>query len=252
VRALVALAASFALLGGSSGAAGAGEQAQSRAVPILMYHVLADAPAGAAYPELFVRPSEFAGDMRWLAAHGYHALTLDALWAAWHGRAVLPAHPIVITFDDGYRSDVGVALPVLEKHHWPGVLNLALHNLGARGLRPRGVRRLIAAGWEIDAHSLTHPDLTAVDGAQLEHEVAGSRREIHRLFHVPVDFFCYPAGRYDARVVAAVHRAGFLGATTTEYGLARPTGPYTLDRIRINGADGVSGFVSKLIALRPS
>ena len=218
-------------------------------VPILMYHVLANPPPGVAYPDLFVRPADFSAEMSWLGQRGYHAVTLDTVWRAWHGRGRLPERPIVISFDDGYRSDVGVALPVLKSHNWAGVLNLAWHNLGPRGLAPRGVRRLIHAGWEIDAHSLTHPDLTAVGDVQLENEIAGSRRQIRKTFHVPVDFFCYPAGRYDARVAAAVERAGFFGATSTEYGLARPSDPYTLDRIRIDGSDGLRGFASKLTAL---
>lgn len=218
-------------------------------VPILMYHVLAVAPAGAPFAGLFVKPSDFSGQMGWLATHGYHAVTLDAVWKAWHGGRALPARPIVVSFDDGYRSDVGVALPVLKGHHWPGVLNLKVGNLKPGDLRPRGVRRLISAGWEIDAHTFTHPDLTAVGDAQLRHEVAGSREAIRRMFHVPVDFFCYPAGRYDARVIAAVRRAGFLGATTTTYGLARPSQPYTLARVRVSGGDGVGGFAAKLTSL---
>jgi peptidoglycan/xylan/chitin deacetylase (PgdA/CDA1 family) len=218
-------------------------------VPILMYHVLADPPAGTPFPELFVKTSDFEGQMRWLARHGYRAVTLGTVWNAWHGRSVLPRRPIVVSFDDGYRSDVGEALPVLKRHGWPGVLNLNVGNLEPGDLRPRGVRRLISAGWEIDAHSITHPDLTTVGDAQLTHEVAGSRAAIRRLFHVPVDFFCYPAGRYDARVVAAVRRAGFLGATTTNHGLAKPGEPYTLGRVRISGSDGVSGFAAKLKSL---
>ena len=215
-----------------------------------MYHVLGDAPAGAPYPDLFVRQSDFEGQMSWLARHGYRAVTLDEAWRHWHGPRGLPSRPIVVSFDDGYRSDVGVALPVLRRHGWPGVLNLKVGNLKPDDLRPRGVRRLIAAGWEIDAHTITHPDLTTVDGAQLQREVAGSRAVIRRLFHVPVDFFCYPAGRYDARVIAAVRRAGFLGATTTNYGLARPSQPYTLARVRVSGGDGVGGFAAKLTSLR--
>ena len=52
---------------------------------------------------------------------------------------------------------------------------------------------------------------------------------------MPVNFFCYPAGRYDAAVIAAVQQAGYLGATTTNYGLARPSDLYTLARVRVNG-----------------
>ena len=47
-------------------------------------------------------------------------------------------------------------------------------------------------------------------------------------------FFCYPAGRYDARVEAAVRRAGFEGATTTQPGIASPRDdPYALPRVRV-------------------
>jgi peptidoglycan/xylan/chitin deacetylase (PgdA/CDA1 family) len=107
------------------------------------------------------------------------------------------------------------------------------------------VRKMIAAGWEIDAHTLTHPDLTTVDPAELRRQVAGSRAAIRRMFHQPVDFFCYPAGRYDDAVVAAVHAAGFLGATTNE-GFARPDSLYTLDRVRVDASDGVAGLAAKL------
>jgi hypothetical protein len=59
------------------------------------------------------------------------------------------------------------------------------------------------------------------------------------------------AREYDARVVAAVRRAGYLGATATNYDLARPRDLYTLGRIRINGSDGVAGFARKLEGLTP-
>jgi peptidoglycan/xylan/chitin deacetylase (PgdA/CDA1 family) len=220
-------------------------------VPILMYHVIAPPPTGAPYPGLYVKPADFRGQVGWLAAHGYHAVTLRRVYDYWRGTEALPRNPVVLTFDDGYRSDFTVALPTLRARHWPGVLNLEVRNLQpVWGTRPGMVRKLIAAGWEIDAHTLTHPDLTTVDPAELRREVAGSRAAIRRMFHVPVDFFCYPAGRYDAAVLAAVRAAGFLGATTETEGLARPHSLDTLDRVRVNGSDGVSGFAAKLRALR--
>ena len=64
---------------------------------------------------------------------------------------------------------------------------------------------------------------------------------------MPVDFFCYPAGRYDARVIAAVRRAGYLAATTTVEGLAVPDEPYELARVRVGRNDGVAGLARKLV-----
>ena len=219
-------------------------------VPILMYHVISDAPAGAPYPELYLPRSHLAAQVAWLAAHGYHGVTLQQVFDAWRGVRKLPAKPVVLSFDDGYLSQLRNALPLLYARRWPGVLNLEVRNLEpVWGIRPPGIRKLIRVGWEIDAHTLTHPDLTKVGAAQLRDEVAGSRAAIRKRFHVPVNFFCYPAGRYDATVVAAVQAAGYLAATTTNYGLALPADLYTLSRVRINGTDSISAFAQKLEAL---
>jgi peptidoglycan/xylan/chitin deacetylase (PgdA/CDA1 family) len=221
-----------------------------RPVPILMYHVLSAPPANAPYPELYVRPADFGAEVAWLVGHGYQAVTLQRVFDSWRGAAALPARPIVLSFDDGYLSDVKTALPVLKAQRWPGVLDLEVANLKpVWGIRPPGVRKLIAAGWEIDDHTLTHPDLTTVDALRLRDEVDGSRAAIRKRFHVPVNFFCYPAGRYDAAVIAAVQRAGFLGATTSNYGLAKPGELYTLARVRVDGSDGVKGLAAKLTTL---
>jgi hypothetical protein len=64
-----------------------------------------------------------------------------------------------------------------------------------------------------------------------------------------VDFFCYPSGRFDDRVVAAVKAAGYRGAMTAIDGLARPSDPYRLARVRVDRSDGVRGFAAKMTAL---
>jgi peptidoglycan/xylan/chitin deacetylase (PgdA/CDA1 family) len=188
--------------------------------------------------------------MLWLEQNGYSAVTLRAVWNHWHGRGDLPLRPVVISFDDGTRSIARTAKPVLAAHHWPGVLNLDLSNLEpAWGLSATRVRALIREGWEVNSHTLSHPDLTRLDATHLVLEIGGSRTALRRRFGVPADFFCYPAGRLDARIIAAVKAAGYLGATTTINGLARRDAPYQLARVRVNGSDGQRGFAEKMGAL---
>lgn len=221
-----------------------------QAVPILEYHVIAPPPATAPYPALYVPPAEFRAEMGWLAAHRYTPVTLTDVFRAWHGEGTLPARPVVLSFDDGYRSDWTVATPVLRAHRWPALLNLEVANLKpVWGLRPPTIRRMIRAGWEIAAHTLTHPDLTTVSAAEAWRQIAGSRQALRQQFHVPVDFFCYPSGRYDVTVLEDVRRAGFLGATTENPGLASPSqSPYVLDRVRVNGGEGPAGLAASLAA----
>jgi peptidoglycan/xylan/chitin deacetylase (PgdA/CDA1 family) len=206
-----------------------------------MYHVIGDG-RGEPLPGLYVSPVAFRRQVAWLAAHGYHAVTLDAVYRHWTAGRPLPAKPIVFSFDDGYKSDVTMALPTLRARHWPGVLNLKIDNLV-----PAQVRRLIAGGWEIDSHTFTHPDLRLVSNRRLRYEVAASRRWIRDVFNMPADFFCYPSGQFDARVIAAVRAAGYLGATTRIQGYASPrNGLWTLHRIRVDGSDGIAGLAAKL------
>ena len=236
-----------ALVFASCGQSATNEPRSATPVPILMYHVIADAPAGAPYPDLYVSERDFAGQMRWLARHGYTAVTQRDLWNHWHLGTALPPKPIVISFDDGYRSVPEAALPHMQKRSWPGVLNLTVKNLRVSGgLSQYRVRMLIAAGWELASHTLTHPDLTSLDEPALRREVTRSRAILRSRFGVPVDFFCYPAGRYDSSVIRAVRRAGYLGATTTVEGLARPEEPYELRRVRVSGSDGVDGLADKV------
>jgi peptidoglycan/xylan/chitin deacetylase (PgdA/CDA1 family) len=222
----------------------AGRAAPPARVPILEYHVVGDPAPGAPNQELYVSPAAFRAELDWLAGHGYHPVTLDQLFRSWRSRGwlALPRRPVVLTFDDGYPEDVSVVMPELRARHWRAVLNLQIGNLV-----PSNVRKLIAAGWEIDAHTFTHPDLTTVGPAQLHREVATARKWIQGVFGVPVDFFCYPAGRYDDAVLTEVRRAGYLGAEAEGGGAASATDdPYALPRIEVLRSDGIAAVAAQL------
>jgi peptidoglycan/xylan/chitin deacetylase (PgdA/CDA1 family) len=219
----------------------------NRPVPILNYHVIGTPPGSAPFPELYVSRSDFEAQLRWLRRHGYQAVSLRRVYDYWRRGLALPPRPIVLSFDDGYREDFTNARPLLRRFGWPGVLNLAVQNVLDRKLSIPQLRQLVRSGWEIDAHSLTHPDLTTLDRRELHRQVSGSRLWIRRRLGVPAAFFCYPAGVYDRVVVQAVRRAGFRGATTTRPGFASPRdGLFTLNRIRVNAGDGVSGLAARL------
>jgi peptidoglycan/xylan/chitin deacetylase (PgdA/CDA1 family) len=212
-------------------------------VPILEYHVLGAAPEDAPYPELYVTRPDFHEQMDWLEEHGYEAVTLEQVQDAWYHGGTLPAKPVVLSFDDGYRPQYTYALPELRKHGWAGVLNLKAEG---SDLYESNVKAMIAAGWELAAHTIHHLDLTELGAAQLEEEVAGSRKLLQREYGVPVNNFCYPAGRFNSTVIAAVEAAGYTGATTEIPGYATGDKPYELARFEILGSSGVSGMAEDL------
>jgi peptidoglycan/xylan/chitin deacetylase (PgdA/CDA1 family) len=228
-----------------------GAAARRAAVPILMYHVINAPPPGAPYPELWTPPTTFAGQMAALRRAGYRAVTLDRVLAAWDHGAPLPRRPLVVSFDDGYLSQATKAGPVLRRLGWPGVLDLEVHDLGDQGIPVPAVRGLIDRGWEVASHTVDHPDLTMVDPARLRYELVASRQAIRRRFGVPVDAFCYPAGRFDAAVQAAVRAAGYRAATTERPGWATPGDDrLALPRIRVDGTESPAALVAAVAAGR--
>ena len=223
-------------------------------VPILMYHVIAAPPAGAPFPGLYVPPAEFAEQMQALKRAGWHAVTLDEVEAYWRrGMPLGAGKPIVISFDNGYNSQYTQALPVLRGLGWVGDENLQLSGLppSQGGLGEGQIRGLLAAGWELDTQGISHADLITLDAEQLHYQVAVARETLQRRFHVPVNWFCYPSGHYDAAVVAAVKAAGFSGSTTVVPGWAHPSDDrYRLHRLRVLGGTTGQGLLELLAGTR--
>jgi peptidoglycan/xylan/chitin deacetylase (PgdA/CDA1 family) len=223
-------------------------------VPILMYHVINPPPAGAPFPGLYVSASEFAAQMQALAGAGYHAITQDQMWAYWQHGAQLPAgKPIVVSFDNGYQSQYTNALPVLKRLGWVGNENIQLTGLppSQGGLSQAQIKGLVQAGWELDTQGVSHADLVTLDATQLAEQVAGARRTIQQRYSVPVNWFCYPSGHYNAAVIAAVKAAGYTGSTTVIPGWASPeSDPYRLPRLRVLGGTSPAALLSELQAIR--
>ena len=223
-------------------------------VPILMYHVIAAPPAGAPFPGLYVEPQLFSEQMQALKQAGWHAVTQDQVEAYWrHGVPLGPGKPIVLTFDNGYQSQYTHALPVLQRLGWPAVENIQLSGLppSQGGLLQRQIKGMVAAGWELDTQGFSHADLIALDESELHYQVAVARKAVQQRYGVPVNWFCYPSGHYDDKVVAEVKAAGYTGSTTVVPGWAHASDdPYRLHRLRVLGGTSPQELLSEIDAIR--
>jgi peptidoglycan/xylan/chitin deacetylase (PgdA/CDA1 family) len=202
-------------------------------LPVLMLHHVEEVGAQDLVPPPIFRGSYIdRGQLRamldTLAGRGYRTWTLAA--AAAHRRAErrLPRRSLVLTFDDGCRCFRDHVLQELLARGMTATLFVVSGELGGTNCwdRPAGgplerredlldaaaLRELAAAGIEIGSHSRHHRDLTTCDAAELADEVAGSRTELEAAIDAPVVTFCYPYGRFDARVRAAAEAAGYAAA----------------------------------------
>ncbi|MDQ6772411.1 MAG: polysaccharide deacetylase family protein [Candidatus Dormibacteraeota bacterium] len=169
------------------------------------------------------------------------------------GRQVLPARPLILTFDDGYRDFHTTALPILRRHRFTAVAYVVPGFVGRqRYLSSEQMREIDAAGIEIGSHTVNHPDLTALPAPLLEFQLRASKSYLENLLGHPVLDFCYPSGRYNAGVAAAVQAAGYESATTVEQGSAHAwPDRYSWTRIRVVGGESLETFVTNLGPIEP-
>ncbi|MEI8251734.1 MAG: poly-beta-1,6-N-acetyl-D-glucosamine N-deacetylase PgaB [Synechococcus sp. ELA057] len=99
---------------------------------VLAFHEVTESTR-AVIPDYAITPARFEEQLAWLVAHGYHFISVDQLLAARRGRGSLPLRPVLLSFDDGYRSTYAEAFPILRRYHAPAVLALV-----GRWLEPRG------------------------------------------------------------------------------------------------------------------
>ena len=225
---------------------------RSLAVPILMYHRVGpiEPRQPAITDALTVQPAVFASQMRWLRASGFHAITERQLFDALERGARLPANPVLITFDDGYRDILWNAAPLLARLHMPAtayVITGRISGPDTSFLTWPELRRLEALGFDIGSHTVHHVALTHVSPVQALTELEASRRALERHLRHPVQWFAYPAGAEDAAVLPLVRRAGYVLAATTRRGdLQLANRPFELRRDEILDTTGVRGLAALL------
>ncbi len=214
---------------------------------VLCYHAISPH-----WPSILsVKPEHFREQLELLVRRGYSGVTFSELVAGeFSGRAV------AITFDDGYRSVLDHAFPLLSEFGFPATVFVPTSLVGLPDpmswpgidrweggphedeLRPMSwdeLRRLRDAGWEIASHTRSHPKLPELGDADLHAELAESREVCSRELGATCRSIAYPYGAFDDRVVDATRQAGYEAAGIVGLGPPDPlrwprVGVYSIDR----------------------
>ena len=180
--------------------------------PILNYHSVGTG-ISSELERWTISVENFRIHMRYLADNGFRGVTMaEAL------RNPAP-NQVALSFDDGYEDFVTAAVPALNDYGFTATLFVATSYVGdkARWISDgppqmatwRQLRDASADGFEIGAHSHTHPQLDLLDLADVREEIQQSRSLIEKNIDQPIEGFCYPHGFYRADVRQAVIDAGF-------------------------------------------
>ena len=171
---------------------------------------------------------------------------------------------VVITFDDGYKSWVTDALPILKSLELPAVffvssgfvglseqdafkfikLNLLLTDDGPLKINPlkitgglsiEDVKIIADEGFTIGGHTVNHCNLAElIDVDQIRYEIIEDKKKLEEIIGREIQYFSYPSGAYSnpqVNITTVLKEAGYRGAVTTVSGLnTTRSNPYLLHR----------------------
>jgi peptidoglycan-N-acetylglucosamine deacetylase len=154
--------------------------------------------------------------------------------------------PFVTTsWDDGHPNDLKLA-DLLHSCHLPATFYVIPNSKykGRKTLSDNDLRSLRSAGFEIGGHSVSHPKLPKLNSTQIAREVRECKQVLEQALGENVSMFCYPFGRFDARVVREVREAGYRGARTTRmFSLSTEFDPFQMPISLQAYPHGVTGYM---------
>ncbi|MDI6840244.1 MAG: polysaccharide deacetylase family protein [bacterium] len=223
-------------------------------IPVLVYHNIGQ------YRDLYtITPVLFEQQMSFLYNYGFSPLIPADLIHYYIGTKPLPRKPILLTFDDGYRSFLTHALPILSKYGFYCLVFVVTQLIGKLDYfnNPSGKYQLLSKveliepsrlGIHFGSHSATHRPLTLLEKDELLTEIAYSKHSLEDIIGKPICFFAYPYGASNECIRKMVKAAGYRFAFTNRFTLNEP---FEVGRILIGASDNSCRSRLKISPLYP-
>lgn len=152
----------------------------------------------------------------------------------------------VITFDDGYKSWVSAALPILKELELPATFFVSSGFVGLSreeestfirtklfsrydkshkitgSLNLEDLKIIAREGFTIGGHTLNHTNLAILrDSEKLRYEIAEDKNKLEKLTRSKIDYFAYPSGAIEnpeTNITELLKELGYKAAVTTASG----------------------------------
>lgn len=214
--------------------------------------------------EYTVTPQIFKNQLDIIELFGYTPISFGTLLAAKKGETQLPKKPIILTFDDALVDALKYAVPILEDKNFCATFYVTTGYVGgiSSWMIPdvncefevadwQTIKGLTEKGFEVGAHSVSHPLMDRISPEHCYKELSESRQVLEEVLGREVRHMAYPHGAYNQTAVKLAGEAGYHTACTCEFYLAGLNSEFLeLPRINIGMKDSLLDFIFKLYVAR--
>jgi len=190
-------------------------------VLILIYHCIDNGSRSLedfADPFYTVTGKGFREQMELISKLNLRVIKLDNLICSILDRKPLQQDSLVITFDDGYKSDFEIAAPALKEFNLHATFFITTNNVQSETVWDK-LTEMVKNGFSLGSHTLSHHYLTKLNPVELRNELCGSKTIIEQKTGQSVNHLSLPGGRYNREVIKAAEECGYTSVLTTNVGL---------------------------------
>ena len=205
---------------------------------ILIYHTISSPPKPLP-GDIDISPRRFERQLRWLSRWHQVVKLEETLGNNSRTRGV------AITFDDGFRDNLTVALPLLEKFRLPITLFVAPGLVGREGYLSEEELREIARHplVTIGAHGLWHRHFTRLSNDEARLELRESKSLLKNITGRRIDLMAWPFGDCDPGLERMSEECGYLAAWSVWKGT---NSTYSRWRVPLGRRDNMARFIAKV------
>src|SRR5262245_47046520 len=205
---------------------------------------------------LLLAASKFDEQMRYLKANGYRVISMAEVVEFTRLNRQLPRKSVVLTFDDGYKSFMQYAFPLLKELGFTATLFVYTDYVGAgkNAFTWQDLKELTAAGFDVQAHSKSHGDLRRVAGEpdatyvrRMQAELGQPQDLFKRNLGRPSVIIAYPYGSWDEPLLSRLAEYGYTaGFSVRRQGNASFVRPLAANRSQIYSEMTMDDFIKNL------
>ncbi len=229
-------------------------------LPVICYHRFGP---GEEKDTLRISAKRLGDQLHWLKSNGYQSVSLNQAEAFLRGaHEGLPAKPVILSIDDGYRNGWTVGKPLFEKYGFKAVYFVTTDQIGVNKnwLSWQDLRDILAAGHEVGSHTVKHSNLAwprRSESAEayrerVESELRKSKQRLESHLGISMTALAYPFGAYNEYVETRARAAGYqlmFSVSGDSNALGAPLG--RLRRLLIIKAPRLASF-ARQVAAQPS
>jgi peptidoglycan/xylan/chitin deacetylase (PgdA/CDA1 family) len=209
---------------------------------ILVYHTISS-PVKALPSNIDVAPALFESHLRWLSRRHNRINTLETLLSVPENKRQL-----AITFDDGYKDNLTVALPLLEKYEMPATIFVAAGFIGKDGFLTTADLKILSRHplITIGSHGLTHGHFPQMSEAEARFELTESKQILENAVNRTVDLLAWSYGDCNDELERISAECGYRAAWSVWNG---NNTPHSRWRVPLGRRDNLPRFVAKISPL---